>query len=333
VSPPPDEKTGFRKWLSATFSWWDSEQFAKAVSIAIGVLLVLGLAAVLVAASKAFWPYLSAEGSGSCPPGQSANVASTKRPQWKLTAPKDAKVVLAMDDWVNQPIEARSFVRVRATGSSRRKKPLPASTKLRAFVLGGLARETRSLQLQPTAIAARAPDGRSVQVTLCARRLAPDLKFWRESPGRYTGTLRVAGQRASGAEIPVELTIRAQRYLVALTALLASLLGAGVAAWNARPAQVDSDAVRDAGRRYRFADFVLLIAPFVGGLIAGLLAAFTIYADDPTFGSNLGSDGPKLITAAFAAAAVGLTVTAPVARGTRQRLSSSAVESQGSAHG
>lgn len=320
---PPNGDAGLRKWLSATFSWWNWDRFTTSVAVAAGVVLVLGIVALVVAASVAFWPYLSAEGSGDCPPKQVAGVASTKA-QWKLTKPKNARMVLALDDWVNQPIRARSFVRVRSTAKNPRGKPLKANTKLRAFILGGLAADARSLQLQPRAVAVRAPDGRSVQVTLCAKRLAPDLKFWRESPGRYKGVVRVAGKKVQGVEIPVELTIRAQRYLVALTALLASLLGAGLAAWNARPAAVDRTTVRAAGHRYRIADLVLLLAPFVGGVVSGLIAAFTIYADDPTFGSNLGSDGAKLVTAAFAASTAGLAVTAPVARGSRQALATSA---------
>jgi hypothetical protein len=114
----------------------------------------------------------------------------------------------------------------------------------------------------------------------------------------------------------MELTIRARRLPFLIVALAISIAGAGLAAWNSRSAEVDESKVKEKPIR----QFLLTVAPFIGGLIAGIVAAFAVYADDPTWGANLGSDVTKLVAATFAAAVAGLTVIAPVARGTRQRL-------------
>ena len=234
----------------------------------------------------------------------------------KLTKPtRNAKISLAMDDWIDQPIKARSFARVRPT-AKHPNAPLAKGTKVRGFILGGLATKARSLQLQPTATAYLTPDRRAVQVVLCAKRSTAVWKVWRESPGRYNGTIRIGGQRVQAVEIPVELTIRAKRLNVAILALLVSLFGALFAALNARDAKVDQDKVEKRKRTHWF----LIIAPLVSGLIAGLAAAFALYADDPTWGAQLGSDVAKLVTVTFAAATAGLTLTAPPARAARQKL-------------
>ena len=120
----------------------------------------------------------------------------------------------------------------------------------------------------------------------------------------------------NAVDIPVELTIRAKRLNVALLALAVSLLGALLAAFNTKEANVQADEVAKRATTHR----VLRWAPFVTGVAAGLAAAFVLYADDPTWGGHLGADAAKLLTVTFAAATGGLTVTAPPARAAREAL-------------
>jgi hypothetical protein len=306
-------------WITLpAVDWWG---VATKTAVVIATVLVVGCLAALVGfAGWVFWPYLFANGGGDCPHTQAGGVASIKPALWKLTKPtKNAKVVLALDDWVDQPILARSFTRVVPTAANRRKKPLLRGAKVRAFLLGGLATGARSLQLQPTATAYRYADGRAIRVVLCAKRSSQTWQFWRESPGRYKGTVHVTGVRLVPVDIPVELTIRAKRLNVVILALVISLIGAFFGAINSKEANVTDEQVAKKPKTHR----VLRWAPALSGLVAGLAAAFVLYADDPTWGAHLGADTAKLLTVTFAAATAGLTVTAQPARVARQKLAAS----------
>jgi len=220
-------------------------------------------------------------------------------------------MVVAMDDWVDKPRRGYAPVRVVPMTTNRKKLPLPRSL-VRAFLTDGLSTAERSADVQTQALAVRSPDGRTVRLTLCAVASAAD----RSSPGRYKGTLRVAARNAVSTEIPVELTIRARRLNVLLLALLISLVGACLTAFNTR--SVNLTAAQLAQKKKT--QTTLAWAPFVSGLIAGLAAAFVVYADDPTWGAQLGADTAKLFAVTFAAASAGLTVTAAPARAAQRRL-------------
>jgi hypothetical protein len=270
------------------------------------------LVAVLLAlAGYNFWPYLSASGTGHCTAPRKGGVATAQQAKWKLVGPKGKKIIVAMDDWADEPRRGSSFVRVLPTKKNPTKKPLPQGL-VRAFLLDDLSTGERSAELQTEVLAVRSPDGRTVRVALCALSAASD----RNSPGRYKGTVRVATRNALSAEIPVELTIKARRLNVAFLALLISLIGACLTAFNTRSVNL-TQAERDKKKKTQL---TLDWAPFLSGLVAGLAAAFVVYADDPTWGAHLGADTAKLFTVTFAAASAGLTVTAAPARAAQRRL-------------
>lgn len=120
----------------------------------------------------------------------------------------------------------------------------------------------------------------------------------------------------NAVDIPVEVTIRAKRLNVALLALLVSALGVVLAAFNAKGPVVDQAKVDKKQKTH----LALRWASPLSGLVAGLSAAFVLYADDPTWGAQLGADATKLLAVTFAAATGGLTVAAPPARAARERL-------------
>jgi hypothetical protein len=193
--------------------------------------------------------------------------------------------------------------------------PLPVQTRVGAFVLGTLSDGGRSIGFPVVAQAARSPDGRGLNVDVCTRRPG-DRRGTR--PGRYVGRVRVAGPLVNSVDVPVEATIKAARTENVLFAILVAVLGAYLGAANSKPAEVDATKVKQRPKLH----LLLSLLPFVAGVMAGLVAALAVYADDPTFGAHRGTDTAKLLTATFAAATGGLTVTAPASRGLRRRLAS-----------
>jgi hypothetical protein len=279
--------------------------------------LVLALSAILVLIGGAilFGEYARAEGDGKPPCGtaQKGGVGSVKPARWRLENTGGNRLIVALDDWVDEARRDSTWVRVIPTAINTQNAPLRGKHAVRAFVLRRPSTGKQSLQLDVTPTATRSPDGRAILVELCAMRS----ERRDASPGRYRGVVRVAGRRIDGADIPFELTIKGQRRAVAFLGILTALLGAVVAAFNSKaPAPLKSDA----SDFEKFSDVLLRWAPFLGAMVAGLSAAFVLYADDPTWGASLGADTTKLIAATFAAGAGGLALTAPPARAIRQQI-------------
>lgn len=281
------------------------------------ILVVIVGAVLIVIAARMFVPYLSAEGSGSetCTPQQHVDVASDKPAQWKLALPtQTTKLVVALEDWVKQARRGSQPVLVSPTAINKKQPTIPASVKLAAFLLASPSSGERSLQAEPIVSAQREPDGRSIRVDLCAYRDST-----RSDPaGRYTGTVRIAGPRIASVDLPIEITVKVKRQNVALYALLVSILGALLAQYSTKDA--DLTAAQVAAKKKT--QFVLKWIPFASGLVAGLAAAFVIYADDPTWGAHLGSDVAKLLSVTFVAATGGLTITAAPAKAAQERIAS-----------
>jgi hypothetical protein len=95
-------------------------------------------------------------------------------------------------------------------------------------------------------------------------------------------------------------------------------LGAALGAANSKDVGVDSNAIGTAARRG--ANHVLRFLPFVSGFAAGMIAALTVYSDNPTFGAHRGADTARLLIVTFTAATAGLAVTATPARVARKKL-------------
>jgi hypothetical protein len=138
-------------------------------------------------------------------------------------------------------------------------------------------------------------------------------------PGRYTGFVRVAGPRLASADIPVLVTIRAAQPELVLLAVLGALLGAALGAANSKDVGVASENVKQK-RAPQAANHVLRFLPFVSGFAAGMIAALTVYSDNPTFGAHRGADTARLLIVTFTAATAGLAVTATPARVAREKL-------------
>jgi hypothetical protein len=261
---------------------------------------------------------------GTCPTG-GGSLASSKPLLWAPTDKRsNKKIVIALDHHVNRKGEGRAFVPLVATPRNRRNKPIPKDARVGAFVLAEtLSDGSRDIGFPVTAQARRSRDGRGLDVTVCAVR---PKKRSASRPGRYKGTVRVAGQGLATAEIPVEITIKAAQTELVFLALFGALLGAALGAGNSKEAGVTAEAVKKAGARpaanvgRQGLNGVLRILPLVSGLAAGAIAALVVYSDDPTFGAHRGADVAKLLAVTFTAATGGLTVTGPPARAARQRL-------------
>lgn len=117
-------------------------------------------------------------------------------------------------------------------------------------------------------------------------------------------------------DIPVELTVKSDRWLAIVLAIVASAIGAGLAAYNSKPA--DATAAQIGQKPVKHA--LLGALPLVSGFAAGLLAAFVLYADDATWGSTLGADIAKLVGVVLAATGTGLVATAAPAKAARERI-------------
>ena len=282
---------------------------------ALKILGVIVGAVVVVIAAKTFVPYVSAEGSGSdtCAPQEHVDVASDEPAQWKLALPvQTTKLVVALEDWVKQARRGSQPVLVSPTAINKKQPTIPANVKLAAFLLASPSSGERSLQTEPIVSVTREPDGRSIRVDLCAYRDSS-----RSDPaGRYAGTVRIAGPRIASVDLPIEITVRVKRQNVALYALLVSILGALLAQYSTKDAEVSAEKIAKKPKTH----FVLKWLPFASGLAAGLAAAFVIYADDPTWGAHLGSDVAKLLSVTFVAATGGLTVIAAPAKAAQERI-------------
>jgi hypothetical protein len=281
------------------------------------VLWFLGLIVVLVVVYVAADKFLVQTAIGKDKPckvsKKYADLASAKRILWTLhRRPRPARVAIALDDHIVDKRTASTFVRLRPTKRNRRNTPARKGTKVGAFVLGGsLTNEHRGLGFRVFARGTRGRDGRTIHVSVCTRRPADRNEA---KPGRYTGTVRVAGYRMRAADIPVVITIKAARTEIALLAVLIALVGAILGAANSKPAEGTTKRGSERGDR------LLSFLPFLTGLVAGLVAAAVVYLDDPTFGAERGTDMAKLVFATFAAATSGLSVAAAPSRGLRKKL-------------
>jgi hypothetical protein len=280
--------------------------------LVIAAAPVVGIVGWILVVS--FWPYVSAEGDGKdCRGQRPAGVATVRPARWRLARPAPTtKIVVALDDWANRPRRDAKAVLVFPSLTNTTRPALPQAVRVRAFLLGRLSSSNHTLQFQPTVSTQRTLDGRAILVEVCAKQ--PSSRD--NPPGRFKGTIRVAGKRVSSVDLPVEVTIRAKRQNILIAAVLISLLGALLARYNAKDADVTEPERKEAKKTH----FVLDWLPFLSGVAAGLAAAFTLYADDPTWGEHLGSDFAKLLTVTFAAATAGLTVTAPPARAAREHV-------------
>ena len=92
----------------------------------------------------------------------------------------------------------------------------------------------------------------------------------------YAGIVRVAGPRLEGLDIPIEVTIKGARTDDAPYRVFRCFLGAAIGVVNAKRPDVETSAMN---RRQQAVAWL----PFVGGVIVGLLAALTLYLDDPTW--------------------------------------------------
>ncbi|HEX2234357.1 MAG TPA: hypothetical protein VHG69_13440 [Thermoleophilaceae bacterium] len=281
-----------------------------------------------------------AVGEGTCFPRQPAmkqGFSSSEAPRWTLR-PQRRRIGIALDNYVGQPKEGRGYAKVRRGTPARRRggrrsrggggRALPRRIRLAAFLLGGLSDGSRDIGARAAARAKRTPDGMAINVTVCVRRSE---RRELSRPGRYTGRVRVAGPRVGPADIPVAVTIKAALPEYAVLALVIAALGSALGAAYSRPAggddtaeeirqrrQLDASDPEQAKKENRRRAFSAL--PFLSGLVAGVIAAWVVYADDPTFGASRGADTAKLIAAAFAGATTGLTVATPPARALQKRV-------------
>jgi hypothetical protein len=274
---------------------------------------VLALAGVGVSALDR-----SAVGNGGKCFMPSGDLAASKPARWQV-APRRSKqkVTIALDHFVNEKRVGTTFVALRPTKRNRHRQALPKRNRVGAFVLGGtLSDGSRDIGFPVVAKAVRSRDGRGLNVKVCAMR-PKERKLSR--PGRYTGFVRVAGPRLASADIPVLVTIRAAQPELVLLAVLGALLGAALGAANSKDVGVASENVKQK-RAPQAANHVLRFLPFVSGFAAGMIAALTVYSDNPTFGAHRGADTARLLIVTFTAATAGLAVTATPARVAREKL-------------
>ena len=244
---------------------------------------------------------------------RSADLARVGRPRWSLARPRNAKLTVALASPVEQAHKAAAWVNVKRVRGTRRPS-LPRGAKVGAIVLPSLpANRSESMGFPLYAKAVRTRDGASVMVTVCVRRPA-DRSL--SAPGRYTGRVRVAGPSLRSATIPYVVTIKAALPEMVGLALLVSLIGA-LGPFSSRPSEASREELKTLWQRF------LALLPVVSGLLAGLLTAFLVYADDPTWGAQRGSDTINLLVAAYAASTLGLAATALPVRALRKRAADS----------
>jgi hypothetical protein len=259
----------------------------------------------------------SAEGSGSCFAQGRADLGAVGKPLWRTSLPTGhKKLVIALDDYVGAPRSDGTAVLVTPAAANRDGRPLPQHERVGAFLRGRSAvSKTRSLGFAVVAKAVRTRDGGGLDVIACADR--PTRRSL-SRPGRYAGFVHVAGPRIEGVDIPVEITIKGARTGTLILAFLVALFGAALAAANSKAAEVSAVKVAEKQTRH----LLLSLLPFASGVVAGVLAGFALYADDPTFGADRGSDTTKLVVAAFSAATGGLTLLAGPTRAVRKKIAS-----------
>lgn len=286
----------------------------KAVRISVAVFA--GLAVV----SLVTWGLIrGGEGDGAdCGFKQATgNLASVQPILWEPVDPRtNTTIAIAMEDFVDQARTNSAFVPLRATRANKDKASAlrGANVKVGAFIRGEtLTDGKRGIGFPVTAMATRSRDGRGVNVTVCAARSKPRSDT---RPGTYKGTVRIAGRNIAEADVPVEVTVKAARTELILFAAFVALLGSALSAataWRAKQTGEGSPSKK-------WVDDLLAWLPFVGGIVAGIVAAIVVYADDPTFGAQRGQDMAKLLAVTFTAATGGLAVTAPPAAAARNRL-------------
>lgn len=307
----------FGVWLVIAFVltaavWWALGEQGKRRT---GILLAAGLALLGIVTCGLI---RGAEGDGAdCGFAQAqGNLASVQPVLWEPTDPRsNTRIAIAMDDRVDEARSESLFVPLRATRANRgRASALRGpNVKIGAFVLGTLSDGRRGIGFPVLAKAERSRDGRGVNVTVCAARSKPRTD---SRAGTYKGTVRVAGRNIAPADVPVEVTVKAARTELILFAVFVALLGSALSAVTAWRAKQEDEQ----DPKHKRVDLLLAVLPFIGGLVAGIVAAFVVYADDPTFGAQRGQDMAKLLTVTFAAATGGLAVTAPPAAAARSRM-------------
>jgi hypothetical protein len=297
----------------------------------IGKYIVVAVAtlALLVGGGLAYAEFGIPDESPRCdttPPAKQLAPPQTTR--WNLARePREAKLKIALDDYVESKRTGTAFVQANPARSGRPSKGgerpiLKPNAKVGAFVRGGsVSDKERGLGFKVLARGVRAPDGSGINVTACAWR--PGERSL-TTPGRYNGTVRVFAQGATAADLPISVTIKGSRLDAVILGLLVSLVGAALAGFGLRqpgaeePPARESAAAKRAVARNAARAFDIL--PFLSGLAAGSIAAFVTYNDDPTWGAERGQDTVKFILFTFAAATGGLALTEPPARAVRKRL-------------
>jgi len=279
----------------------------------LALTIIVGLAVVVGGGLLAFDPIGKEDGSAkACAKNGDTNLTPRGKPAWALAKPQGAKLAVALAYHVGEPRRASSYVKVKRMGRGGA-PALPRGSRVGAFVLGGgLSDGTQGMGFAPVAVASRARDGRSVRVALCVERPTErDLS----APGTYTGKVRVAGPRLRPVDVPVSVSIKGNLIEPALVAIFVAILGA-LAPFTTRPEEADEEDIK----KHQTTQRVLAWFPFVSGVLAGLLAAFLIYADDPTWGLQRGSDTFKLVVATYAAASAGLAASALPTKAARRGL-------------
>lgn len=99
-------------------------------------------------------------------------------------------------------------------------------------------------------------------------------------------------------------------------AVLVSVIGA-LGPFSSKPENLDKEQLDTKQTRQQR---VLASLPVLSGIAAGVLAAFVIYLDDPTWGAERGADTLKFVVAAYAASTAGLAATAAPTKALRGRL-------------
>ncbi len=273
------------------------------------------------------------------------SVASSKSVLWTLKPVKaNASVNLALDDYTGRSQFGGVLVNAVPTSKNKNNTPIPefkASPAAEKGTARGGTTTSGELEQEPSvaalyhgnavsdgkraggldlsAWAILSPDGRSINVRVCASRkkVRADAR-----PGSYRGTVRVYAERAQAVDIPVTVTIKASRTFTFLLILLIAFLGAAYAAFNSKEPDLDDEQQASADVQL-IRQFMLTLLPVVSGVIAGVVTGYVIYLDNPTFGALRGGDTQALIAATLVAAVTGLTFVAPPSRSVKRKLANS----------
>jgi hypothetical protein len=278
-----------------------------------GPWTLIGLAITVVFLGAVFL-FSQPDPSGRCVEQTRQGLVAGAKPKWALFQKPPAKLTIALDDVLKKPRRGHTFVRVRATRRNKTQPQLPAG-RVGGFILGGVSSGSRELPFPVKVTARRSRDGTSVGLNACALRPGP-----REdtAPGRYSGRVRVAGRSVVATELPLEITVKRDRRLAITIAVLAAIISAVVAGANSRPSEVPAEKVNQHQKTHE----VLWFLPLAGSVIAGTIAGYVVYHEDPTWGAALGGDWTKMVAAAVGGAAGGLTALAFPSRGARKRIAS-----------